>query len=195
MGDKLSENEQSELERIIGVSDLLVSAHAVLRDRYARRAFLNEITILGATLWLTAMAFVNPDIGAKLTPLGLTKDLWLGLLSIVAFFLSIVQIRVDWKGKEYAHARACEEYSSLKRETINLLAQENFDEAVYKRILDRYELAGALSISIPQAEFNSLKRMHRIKAEISQNLDDKPGASPTLLKVRMWCRDNLRRAP
>lgn len=191
MGDKLSENE---LERIIRVSDLLVSAHSVLRDRYARWAFLNDITILGATLWLTALALVNPAIGIELTPHWVSNNLWHGLLAMLAFFLSIVQIRVDWKGKEYAHARACEAYSSLKREAINLLAQGRLEEAEYKRILDRYESAGTLSIPIPQAEFNRLKRMHRIKREISAHLDIKPAASPLLLKIRLWCRDNLKRA-
>jgi hypothetical protein len=189
MGEQLS---QSELERIKRVSDQLVTAHSVLRDRYARRAFFIDITILGSTLWLTAMAFVNPEIGVELTPHGLSKDLWLGLLSVVAFFLSIVQIRVDWKGKEYAHARACEAYSSVKRETVNLLAQEKFDELEYKRILDKYESAGTLSIPIPEAEFNTLKSKHKIKVEISRYLDDKPAASPTLLKIKLWCRDNIR---
>ena len=191
MGDKLSENE---LERIIRVSDLLVSAHSVLRDRYARWAFLNDITILGATLWLSAMSFVNPAIGVELTPHWVSKELWHGLLAVVAFFLSIVQIRVDWKGKEYAHAKACEAYASLKRETINLLAQGKFDEPEYKRILDRYESAGTLSIPIPQSEFNRLKRMHKVKREISQHLEHKPAASPLLLKIKLWCRDNLKRA-
>lgn len=184
---------QAELERITGVCDLLVSAHSALRDRYGHWAFLNDITIFAATLWLTAIAFVNPALGSELTPHGLSTDQWHGLLAMVAFFLSIVQIRVDWKGKEYAHARACEAYSSLKREAINLLALGKLDEMDYKRILDRYESAGSLTIQIPQAEFNKLKRMHRIKLEISQSLDSMPAASPTLLAIKLWFRDNLRR--
>lgn len=187
MGEKLT---LTELERIRRVSEQLVTAHSVLRDRYSRRAFVIDITILGCTLWLTAMALINPVIGVELTPFGLTKDVWLGMLSVVAFFLSIVQIRVDWKGKEYAHARACEAYASVKREAVNLIAQEKFDGFEYKRILDKYESAGTLSIPIPEAEFNRLKGLHRIKIEISSYLNEKPAASPTLVKFRLWCRDN-----
>jgi hypothetical protein len=189
MDGKLS---QSELERIKRVSDMFVTAHSVLRDRFARRAFLIDITILGATLWLTAMAFVSPSIGVELTPRGLSKDLWLGLLSVVAFFLSIVQIRVNWKGKEDAHARACAAYSSLKRECANLLSQVAIDKLEYGRILDKYESAGTLSIPIPEAEFNKLKSKHKIKVEISRHLDNHPAASPTLLKFKLWWRDNTK---
>ena len=181
---------KSELQRIKRVSEQLVTAHSLLRDRYARRAFVIDITILGSTLWLTAMALVNPIIGVELTPTGLTKDLWLGILSVVAFFLSIVQIRVDWKGKENAHARACDAYASVKRETVNLLAQEQFDGLEYKRILDKYESAGTLSIPIPEAEFTKLKGKHKIKMEISNFLNEKPAASVWLLRMRLWCRDN-----
>lgn len=170
---------------------MLVTAHSVLRDRYARRAFSIDITILGDTLWLTAMAFVEPSIGIKLSPFGLSKDLWLGLLAVAGFFLSIVQIRVDWKGKEDAHARACEAYASVKRECGNLLAQEKIESSDYKRILDKYESAGSLSIPIPEAEFNKLKGLHKIKIEISCHLDNFPAASPILLKLKLWWRDNM----
>ena len=170
---------------------MLVTAHSVLRDRYDRRAFLIDITILGATLWLTAMAFVEPTIGVALTPRGLSKDLWLGLLSVAAFFLSMVQIRVDWKGKKDAHARACEAFTSVKRECTTLLAQDEMDQPEYKRILDKYESAGMLSIPIPETEFNKLKSLHRIKVEISRHLDNQPAASPTLLRIKLWWRDNI----
>ena len=180
----------SELERIKRVSEQLLTAHSVLRDRYARRAFVIDITILGCTLCLTAMALINPAIGIELTPYGLSKDMWLGILSVVAFFLSIVQIRVDWKGKENAHARASEAYASVKREAVNLIAEGKIDASEFKRILDKYESARALSIHIPVAEFNRLKSMHKIKIEISNYLNEKPAASPTLLKFRLWCRDN-----
>lgn len=181
---------RSELEGIKLVSEQLVTAHSVLRDRYARRAFVIDITILGSTLWLTAMSLVNPVMGVELTPGGLSRDLWLGVLSVVAFFLSIVQIRVDWKGKENAHARACDAYASVKRETVNLLAQEQFDGQEYKRILDKYESAGTMSIPIPESEFNKLKGKHKIKMEISNFLNDRPAASVPLLRFRLWCRDN-----
>lgn len=182
---------QKELERIKRVSDMLITAHAVLRDRYGRRALMIDITILGASIWLTAMAFVDPSIGLKLTPFGLSKDLWLGLLSVLVFFFSMVQIRVDWKGREYAHARACEAYVSVKKECGNLLGQEKIDSPEYNRVLDRYESAGTLSIPIPEAEFNKLKGMHKTKIEISCHLDERPATSLMLLKLRLWWRDNI----
>jgi hypothetical protein len=182
---------KTELERIKGISDMLVTAHSVLRDRYDRRAFLIDITTLGATLWLTAMAFVEPSIGIELTPRGFSKDLWLGLLAVAAFFLSIVQIRVDWKGKKDAHARACEAFTSVKRECATFLSQDEIDKPEFRRILDKYESAGTLSIPIPESEFNRLKSAHKLKVEVSRYLDQHPAASPLLLKLKLWWRDNM----
>lgn len=182
---------QQELERMKRVSDMLVTAHSILRDRYGRKAFLIDITILGVTLWLTAMAFVEPSIGIKLTPFGLSKDLWLGLLAVVGFLLSIVQIRVDWKGREESHTRACEAFASVKRECARLLAQTEIKDTDYNRVLDTYESAGTISIPIPESEFNKLKSKHKIKVEISRYLDDHPATSLTLLKLKLWWRDNM----
>ena len=60
---------RDEIERIRGVSDMLCTAHAGLRDRYARRALALDLSILALATWLSAIAFVASSINVSLTPL------------------------------------------------------------------------------------------------------------------------------
>ena len=66
---------RGELERIRTVSDMLCTAHAGLRDRYARRALWLDLAILGLSTWLVALVFVEPRINLSLTPFGLDPQL------------------------------------------------------------------------------------------------------------------------
>ncbi len=81
---------REEIERIRRVSDLLCSGHAVLRDRFARRALLLDLSVLGLSTWLVALAFVEPRIGVRLTPFGWDSKLWAGLLAVATSIYRII---------------------------------------------------------------------------------------------------------
>src|SRR3979409_723189 len=87
-----------ELQRIRRVSDMLCTAHAGLRDRFSRLALFLDLSLLGLSTWLVALAFVEPRIGVSLTPFGMDTQIWGGLLATFTFFLTIVQLKTDWKG-------------------------------------------------------------------------------------------------
>ena len=93
---------RAEIERIRRVSDMLVTGHANLRDRYSRWATLLDLAVMALSTWLTAVVFIEPRLNVKLTPFGIDPQLWVGLLGVFTFFLSIVQLRVDWKGRSDA---------------------------------------------------------------------------------------------
>src|SRR5580700_3127453 len=94
-----------EIERIRRVSDMLATAHANLRERYSHRAVILDVAVLPLSTWLVSVVFVEPRINLKLTPSGIDPQIWVGLLGILTFFLSIVQLRVDWKRRSDAHKR------------------------------------------------------------------------------------------
>src|SRR5690348_8982762 len=100
------QNFCAELERIKRVSDSLCTAHAGLKEAHARRALFAELTTLAASTWLAALVFVEPRINLHLTPRGFDPQVWIGLLSVATFFLTILQMRTDWRGKSDAHARS-----------------------------------------------------------------------------------------
>jgi hypothetical protein len=111
-----------ELGRIRQVSDTLCTGHAGLRDRFARRALVLDVSILALSTWLVALAFVEPRLNVSLTPFGLDSQIWVGLLAVGTFFLTIIQIKTDWKGQSDAHKRTLDIYAEVKREAGYLLA-------------------------------------------------------------------------
>lgn len=185
------ERLREEIQRIRAVSDMLCTGHAILRHRYARKAIVLDLSILALAAWLSALAFVAPNVNVSLTPFGLDPQLWAGLLSVMVVFLSIVQLRTDWKGRSDAHRRSLETYAEVKRESGYVLAGDEFDEASCRRVLARYDMASAVAVEIPERFFLIQKRKHKMKVALSMHLDTHPGASLLLTRIRFWMRDNF----
>jgi hypothetical protein len=170
---------------------MLVTANANLRERYARRAFCLDLAILAISVWLTAVVFVEPRLNVKLTPFHLDPQLWVGLLGIFVFFLSIVQLRVDWKAQSDAHKRSFDLYVEVKNECRYLMSSDGIlTRDGCQRALTMFELAGDVGRQIPEKEFLKQKRRHLQKVAMSRHLDTHPWASLFLLKLRMWWRSN-----
>jgi len=187
----MAKDFRSEIERIRKVSDMLASGHAHLKDRFNRRATLLDLAILGLSTWLTGIVFIEPHFGVKLTPLGLDPQLWVGLLGIFTFLLSVVQLRVDWKGCSDAHRRAFDMYAEVKRECGYLLAADELTEDKCQRVITRYDMATDVGAPLPEREFLAQKQRHLQKVAISRYLDHSPSTSLVLLRCKMWWRDNV----
>jgi hypothetical protein len=192
---KQKSNMRDEIDRIRRVSDTLCSGHAGLRDRFARRALLLDLCILGSSSWLVALAFVEPRINVQLTPFGLDSQIWVGTVSVVTFFLTIIQLITDWKGRADAHKRTFEIYAEVKREAGYLLATETIEETACQRILSRYNMASAVGVTLPESDFLAQKQRHRLKIALSKHLDKHPSASLPLTRLRFWMRDNFWKRP
>ena len=181
-----------EVKRVRQVADMLCTGHAILRDRFGRRALALDLGVLGLSTWIVALAFVDPTLNAKLTPWHLNPSIWVGTLSVGVFFLSLVQLKTDWKGRADAHRRTLDLYAEVKREAGYLLASSGPDDDAYRRVLSRYDMASAVGVELPEREFLYLKKRHRIKIAISKRLDTCPASSILLLHVKMWFTDNCR---
>lgn len=182
-----------ELERVCRIADMLCSGHAHLRDRYAYRALLLDLGILGLSSWLMALAFVEPRINAVLTPGGMDPQLWIGLIGFGTFLLTIIQLKTDWRGCADAHKRASDIYAEVKREARYLLASRADDNEALGKVLERYHMASTVGIAMPEKEFLREKRRHRIKVALSKHLDDHPFTFLPLIYIQLWFRDNFRR--
>jgi hypothetical protein len=64
-----------------------------------------DIVTLASSTWVVALAFVSPTLAARLTPFHSDSTIWLGTLSAITFFLTLVQLKTDWKSRGDAHAR------------------------------------------------------------------------------------------
>lgn len=177
---------REEVERIRRVSDQLCSAHADLRDRYLRRALLLDIAILLLSAWIVAMAFLDPAIAPYVTPPRIPGQLWIGLLSIATFCLTLVQFRTDWKSKSESHAKSFALYAELKREAGYLLASATtIPRREFQRLASRYDMASDVGTGVPESEFLRQKQKHRVKVHLSKALDRNPGIWLPLERLRL----------
>lgn len=177
---------RQEVERIRRVSDQLCSAHASLRDRYLRQALLIDIAILLLSAWIVAMAFLDPAIAPYVTPPRIPAQLWIGLLSVATFGLTLVQFRTDWKTKSESHAKSFALYAEVKREAGYLLASaDKIPTREFQRLASRYDMASDVGTGIPESEFLRQKQRHRIKVHLSKALDRNPGIWLPLERLRL----------
>ena len=179
----------AEIRRVKRVADQSCSAHARLRDRFAFRATMLDVVVLAASAWTLSLAFVDPALAPKLTPFQLTSTLWIGLLSVATFVVTLVQLKLDLKGRSDSHKRACEAQAELKRAAAD--AEDRADDESLASVKAKQTLALAVGAPIPEAEFLRQKRIHLAKVALSRHLDEYPHASLTLLRLKWWWRDNF----
>src|SRR4051794_2618300 len=69
------------------VADQMLSAHARLRDKYARRAALLDVVNLGVSTVLCAVTFVDPQLITAVDLREQTGRILIGALATIVFFL------------------------------------------------------------------------------------------------------------
>jgi len=157
-------DSRDEIRRIAKVSDMLCTGHAYLRDQYQTRALLLDLLVLLSSTWLVALAFVSPDTAKPLAPRNIDPMLWIGVLGVFTFALSIVQSKVDWKGRSDAHQRSFEIYAEVKGlahhmpQHDNIILKTNCNE-----VLVKYDLAALVGIHITEKEFLKAKKRHKVE--------------------------------
>ncbi len=183
---------RQEVERIKRVSDMLVTAHSFLREKWSRRALYLDVAILALTVWLTAVVFIEPRLSLKLTPFHLDPQIWIGILGVFTLFLSVVQLRVYWKGRSEAHGRSATLYAKIKGLCRRLLESNSIlTEDNCQQLFTQYELSAEVGCAVPEPEFLKQKQRHLRKLELSRFLDAHPSASLRLARIRFWWHANV----
>lgn len=185
-------NGRAELIRVRRVADMLCTAHAGLAEDYARQALVFDVGLLVLSAWVASLAFADPRIAARLVPPGLTPTIWIGLMGIAAFVLTMVQMRLDLRGRADAHRRTFSAYAEVKKDIGQLLATAGEpDPAAAARVLAQHGFAASVGVGVPEAEFLRRKQLHLVKVRDSRYLDAHPSASLRLHRLRMWWADNV----
>ncbi len=180
-----------ELSHHYRVVDMMLTMHSALRDRYSRRALAADLLLLLFSLILNALVFLDPSI---LDALGFSHDssrIAIGVSSILLLFLSLVSWRVDWKERAQSHSQAADTLGKLKLDCRSALEAVPADE---QRIQQQANTSAWVLNSlqkIPEAQFITLKALHKRKIRLSQLLDTYPAVPILILRARlMW--DNVR---
>jgi hypothetical protein len=177
---------REELSRRARIADQMLSAHALLGDRYARRARFVDLITLGVSTVLCALTFVDPQILAAAGVSEPSARIIIGICATLVFFLSIAQLRLDWKDRGGRHEQACATLADLKVKARDLLASTD-EELIEKgtSFLRAYASSMGTLIPIPDNQFVALKAHHRMKVEMSRRLDRHPTAPVWAIRLAL----------
>jgi hypothetical protein len=181
-------SREPENEREYRLIDQLMTAHAVLRDRFCRRARALSVLLLSLALALNAFVFTNEDM-LKRVFFGYIAEpkIFIGFISIGLLILSIVGIRVDWEGRSRSHAEALERLGRLKARYREAHASAPNAE-IQSELGREYARTMELLPPIPEQLFTRLKAYHQFKRLLSRELDSHPGVPAWILGLRLRWR-------
>src|SRR5713226_2437393 len=143
-----------ELSRKFRVLDQTLSMHTILRDRYAHRALAVDLLLLACSVVFCASAFASD---AVLSHFGHPPDeirYLLRFFAILAFMLSVLSLRVDWKGKSSSHRDAVAKMSRALASFRNHRADDGtWPPECLAELDDVYWEAMNNSVPVPDALF------------------------------------------
>jgi hypothetical protein len=181
----------NELRRIKRVSDMMITAHAVLKERYRNISLLSDVLLFTCAAVLCVMTFADRDMLIKY--FGSWYNLCIGIMAIGSFIYSFISNQLEWKVKAERHKTAFEKYVNLKFECTNLLKIIDKNEQVdINKFLEKFYTLTPSIISIPEKLFLKCKKHHVLKVFISKYLDEHQSSSILLLKIKLWFRDNCK---
>jgi hypothetical protein len=173
--------DRDDFRRRFGVLDQMLSAHATLRDRFRRRAVTLTLVTMAMSVAAATLA-LGDDRQLHILGLELETKGWLAILAGVIFFLAIVELVVDWRGRSWAHGDAARRLGELKAEFRRADVDGDRVETHGVDLAAAYEQVTGAIVEIPNGSFNRLKARHRRKVAVSKLLDDRPGAPVLLLR-------------
>ncbi len=180
--------QQAEFRRQRRVVDQALTMHAVLRDRYHRKANVVTLAILGSSVAGLSFAFVPGEAEVSLLGATALRSTWLGLLAAVIFFLSLVELKIDWRGLAWAHGDAARQLGELKAAYRRVGDWTLAAQADLIALSRHYGEVFARIQEIPDRKFAALKQLHVKKVALSKAIDAAPGRPLWLLRLQLWMR-------
>lgn len=165
-----------ELTRKRRVLDQMLTGHAWLRDVYERRALLLTLLILALSILATAVAFLNGESHLKILGATARVQIWVGSLTALIFFLSLIDLRVDWRQRAGAHAEATRRLGTLKGLFRGVVVIGDEVQAGGVDVDREYDAVMERLPPIPEKWFLRVKAKHLRKVRASELLDSHSGA-------------------
>jgi hypothetical protein len=175
-----------EFRRKRRVLDQMLTGHSLLRDRYERRALVLTLLVLALSIVATSVAFLS---GSTLSILGIQArvQVWVGVLSAVIFFLTLVELRVDWRQRAGTHGDAARRLGRLKSIFRAAAVHDDVVDAGKTDLNLEYDTTMEQLTPIPDNRFLWVKAKHTRKVRASMLLDKHPGAPLWYIRLlAMW---------
>ena len=180
---------EKEISRQFRVLDQTLSMHAMLKERFAKRALALDIILLACSVIFCATTFTSNDVFNEMGLPAQKIQYVLRVVSVLAFFTSIVALRVNWKGKSARHKDAVQKLTSV----LELFRKWRTEDGTWPKehwteLHQAYWGAMANTVEIPQNQFVNLKAKYLQKVEISKMVSLTPGCPVLLLRITLFCR-------
>lgn len=163
---------EDRLKRILRLANQLATMHGWLSDRYGMWNLVLTISSLVSSAVLLAFVFAS-DFVQRTTGVSADAYQWLiGLIAIAFFCITLVGLAWQPAGRSARHDQAVRHYTKAKYEVGRLLdsARGSLDAESVKRLEELY-LDDRDLPRIPEGRFLKLKRWHKLKVAVSQELD------------------------
>lgn len=167
--------QESEIERLHRVADMLLSMHSTLRDEFNRQELLLNCSLLAAAVILNGFVFVDDGTLKTLGFQPAAAKVGIGLTSIVVFLISVIELRVGWSEAANNHNEAVKKLATLKGKFRLHFGHEKKDAIEAKQLADECTNIFAELIAIPEADFVRLKHKHLKKKLLSDMVSQNPG--------------------
>lgn len=182
----MNQSALQDVQRYERVSDMMLTMHSLLRDRFSFRARLFDISLLVVAVILCSLTFLDPALidFFKIDPM--VTRVVIGICAIGVFLLSVVSLRVEWKERAARHQQACKILAEIKTQARNLANSGELSDTteVHEFLRTASERMRVLP-EVPDSEFLRLKARHLQKMEISRYLSSYPGVPIWLLRLRL----------
>lgn len=183
---------KSQLKKMIGVVDQSITAHSMLKERFALQARVLDIALFLVSSFLTFLAIASHSVRSKAIPRWIDGELTLPVVAVIVFCGSLLQWHMGWKEKTALHSEAARILSQFKHELAKILGSgREISEEELRIHIQNYQYIDQSKITLPEEEFLSLKKAHKEKVAVSKLLDTHPGALVWLVKLKLLLRDNF----
>jgi hypothetical protein len=192
----------------------MLTGHSKLRDRYAWRSRGLTLTVMGLSIVALLLALSNGDQEVSVLGLHGKLQVFLAWLAALTFFVTIVDLVVDWRRRAWAHANSAKRLGELSvlygralRDDAGAWSVDGVDLAIeYERVMGSLEpipdnKAAAMKAAANRNEPGSQRRVnefsprgrggHRAAQPCDEHLSDWRRAQT----ARRRCRLSVTRPP
>ncbi len=174
----------AELSRQYRVLNQMITMHAILRDRYSRRALFLDIVLLSCSVIFAVTTFAKDDLFVRIGLKAGGIRFILEMASVFAFLAAVISLRIDWKGRSAAHREAVRMLTdTISRYREKASANNRWQIGSKPILVNTYWKTMDSIPPIPDQKFVSLKGAHVRKVQLSTMLDKTPGCPIFILRI------------
>jgi hypothetical protein len=178
-----------DFNRRFSILDQMLTMHSVERDRYRRWSTALTLLVLGLSIVATMVALISGERHVDFGSFKATVQTAVGILTAIIFFLTLVDLRVDWRERARGHQEAADKLAELKAQFRGATTQNNTVTGNGVDLALEYDQVMEAIVPITERRFLRLKAKHKRKVAISRLLDRRPHAPVWWLRICLMLKD------